>query len=112
MALVPARVVAPHPSWSFVYGTSVAHQQDQRAPLLSGAQWSSLAVALSIEEVQAMVIVGDTPFVTDSIHDARAKARYSSNVSPESRQRLRMYKSGWVVHALRLAATRHSFRVD
>ncbi|CAM9529272.1 unnamed protein product, partial [Laminaria digitata] len=52
---------------------------DQRAPVLSDAQWSSLALALSIEDIQAMVIVGDTPFVTDSIHDARAKARYPSN---------------------------------
>ncbi|CAM9544399.1 unnamed protein product, partial [Hapterophycus canaliculatus] len=47
-------------------------------PLLSDAQWSSLDRALSIEEVQAMVIVGDAPFVLDSILDARAKARHPS----------------------------------
>lgn len=57
-----------------------AGKRDERAPLLSNAQWSSLARALSIEEIQAMVVVGDAPFVSDSILDARAKARHPSNV--------------------------------
>lgn len=55
-------------------------KRDERAPLLSDRQWSSLAAALSYEEIQAMVVVGDAPFVSDSILDARAKARLPSNV--------------------------------
>ena len=58
-------------------------KRDERAPLLSDAQWSSLSRALSIEEIQAMIIVGDAPFVCDSILDARAKARHPSNVRVE-----------------------------
>lgn len=60
-------------------------KRDERAPLLSDAQWSSLARALSIEEIQAMVIVGDAPFVSDSILDARAKARHPSSVRVEKK---------------------------
>ncbi|CAM9458255.1 unnamed protein product, partial [Ectocarpus sp. 13 AM-2016] len=58
---------------------SAGLQRDERAPLLSDTQWSSLARALSIEEIQAMVVVGDAPFVSDSILDARAKARHPSH---------------------------------
>eukprot|EP00752_Nemacystus_decipiens_P010481 g9338.t1 len=58
---------------------SAGLQRDERAPLLSDAQWSSLARALGIEEIQAMIIVGDAPFVSNSILDARAKARHPSN---------------------------------
>lgn len=56
-------------------------QRDERAPLLSDGQWASLAAALRIDEICAMVVVGDIPFMTDSIHDARAKARNPSHVS-------------------------------
>lgn len=57
--------------------------------MLSDAQWSSLARALSIEEIQAMIIVGDSPFVSDSILDARAKARHPSNVRVKKDERAR-----------------------
>ena len=96
MVLVPPRAAALPLLLPFASDTAAFQQQDQRAPILSDAQWSSLALALSIEEIQAMVIVGDTPFVTDSIHDARAKARCPSSVSHESGKRFRTYKSGWV----------------
>lgn len=56
-------------------------QRDERAPLLSDGQWASLAAALRIDEICAMVVVGDIPFVTDSIYDARAKAQNASQVS-------------------------------
>ena len=56
-------------------------QRDERAPLLSDGQWASLEAALRIGEICAMVVVGAIPFVTDSIHDARAKARNPSHVS-------------------------------
>ncbi|CAM9986351.1 unnamed protein product, partial [Scytosiphon promiscuus] len=61
-----------------IHQGSAGLKRDERAPLLTDAQWSSLARALSIEEVQAMIVVGDAPFVSDSILDARVKARHPS----------------------------------
>lgn len=76
----PASVPSPPP---VVVGLLHPEKRDERAPLLSDAQWLSLSRALNIEEVQAMIIVGDAPFVSDSILDARAKARHPSNVRVE-----------------------------
>ncbi|CAM9771007.1 unnamed protein product, partial [Discosporangium mesarthrocarpum] len=52
--------------------------RDQRSPLLSLRQWTSLSAALAVEELQVMVVVGDAPFVLDSILDSRMKGNHQS----------------------------------
>ncbi|CAM9716486.1 unnamed protein product, partial [Phaeothamnion confervicola] len=52
----------PLPAWRGVAATM---------PLVADAQWRALAAALAAPRLQALCVVSDRPFVTDSLADAR-----------------------------------------